>query len=147
MRTFSKSHSLAGLRLGYALGSTDAVAALMTVKDSFNSYPLDRLAQTIGEAAFRDEEYYKEISRKIIKTRERIFTALKNQHWEVLPSSSNFLFARKPGIKGSELYGRLKKAGVLVRHFDLPGIEDFIRITVGTDEQMDRFLETCSRLF
>ena len=147
VRTFSKSHSLAGMRLGYVLGSPEAVKALTTVKDSFNSYPIDRLAQKIGETAFRDQDYYKKINEKVMQTRQRISEELAALNWKVLPSAANFIFARKPGRTGAEIYSELKKAGILVRHFDTPGIQDFIRITIGTDADMDTFMKKCSSLF
>ncbi|MBN2126348.1 MAG: histidinol-phosphate transaminase [Deltaproteobacteria bacterium] len=146
MRTFSKSMSLAGLRVGYALGSRDLIGALFTVKDSFNSYPLDALSQVIAEIALSDEAYYRSVTDKIRTTRDAFSRDLEGRGWRVLPSKANFVFAAKPGIAGTRIYGRLREQGVLVRHFDLEGIRDFVRITIGTKEDMERFLEEIDAL-
>ena len=146
IRTFSKSSSLAGLRLGYALGSRELISALNTVKDSFNSYPVDCIAQRCGELSITDREYGRKIIRKIITTRENFSSSAAELGWEVLPSGANFVFARKPGLNGKDIYNRLKEAKILVRHFDKDGIRDFVRITIGTDEEMDALLKTLKKL-
>lgn len=146
-RTFSKSMSLAGLRLGYAMGDQALIEALFTVKDSFNSYPADYLSLKLGKIALEDEEYYRDVTKKIVDTREYISVELQKSGWRVLPSRANFLFASKEGIPGLEIYRRLKEEGILVRHFDVKGIRDFVRITIGKKEDMERFIQVVNRLF
>ena len=136
IQTFSKGHSLAGMRLGYALGQPHLLKALSTVKNSFNSYPVDVLGQHIGILAVEDREYYAGVSQKIQATRADFVRTLDRLGWETLPSQANFVFTRKGGLTGEEIYHFLKKRGFLVRHFDLEGIRDFVRITIGTDEDM-----------
>jgi len=147
IRTFSKSMSLAGLRLGFVIAHESLIEALFKVKDSFNSYPVDALTQSIGEAALNDEGYYKAMREKIILTRERFSQKLQEMGWHVLPSKTNFVFAKKPGIDGSSVYRNLRDQAILVRHFDMKGIEDFVRITIGTDEEMETLLKAVERSF
>lgn len=135
-RTFSKGGSLAGLRLGYALGQSQLIEALTTVKDSFNSYPVDTLAQNLGVLAVQDAAYYTDINRRICDTRDLFMKDLKRQGWEVLPSLSNFVFTRKAGLSGEDIYLALREKGFLVRYFRHGGIEDFVRITIGMPEDM-----------
>lgn len=146
MRTFSKSMSLAGQRLGFTLGSSMLTNALFTVKDSFNSYTIDALSLAIGEAALSSEGYYRSTTEKIISTRERLSSALAELGWQVLPSKANFVFAGKRGISGKDIYLALKQRDILVRYFDVEGIRDFVRITVGTQDQMDQLLAELSTL-
>jgi histidinol-phosphate aminotransferase len=146
VRTFSKSSSLAGLRLGYALGNKKLIDALTTVKDSFNSYPVDFMAQKCGELAVKDREYGESVVNRIIATRENFIKEATALEWELLPSKANFVFARKPGISGSEIYTKLKDRKILVRFFDKPGISDFVRITIGTDEDMAALLRAMKTL-
>jgi histidinol-phosphate aminotransferase len=143
VKTLSKGFSLAGARLGYTVAGEEITSALFTVKDSFNSYPVDTLTQKIGAAALRNTAYYKTIQRKIMDTREKTREELTADGWQVLPSKANFLFARKPGTSGKEIYNRLREHNILVRRFDIPGIEDFLRVTVGTDDEMEQFLAAC----
>ena len=138
--TFSKSKALAGMRLGFAYGSKALISALFAVKDSFNSYPLDTLAQAVGSAAARAGTYYAEVNRRVVATRRAFSAALIERGATVLPSSANFVFASFPGRPGRAVYGRLKERGILVRHFEIPGISDFVRISMGTDEQMHAFI-------
>lgn len=145
--TFSKGMSLAGLRLGYVIGHADLIDALFTVKDSFNSYPADMLSQAIGEIAISDEDYYKTIREKIVSTRNYFGLELEKLGWHILPSKANFLYAKKKGISGIEIYQTLKKKGILVRHFNMEGIEDFVRISIGTRNDMQRFVEEVKALF
>jgi histidinol-phosphate aminotransferase len=137
IRTFSKSMSLAGLRLGYAIGNKKLIDALYAVKDSFNSYPVDTLAQKIGEIAIQDASYYNKITSRIIDNRDTLEAALKERGWQVLPSKANFVFVRKNGVPGNQIYSMLKDRGILVRYFDIDGIKDFVRITIGTRESID----------
>jgi histidinol-phosphate aminotransferase len=141
VHTLSKSRALAGLRVGYALGHPALIEALNRVKDSFNSYPLDRLALAGAVAAIDDEAWFSETRARIIATRERLATALQARGAEVLPSAANFLFARWPGHSGADLAAGLRERKVLVRHFARPErIAEFLRITVGTDAQCDTLL-------
>jgi histidinol-phosphate aminotransferase len=145
--SFSKSLSLAGIRLGYALAGKELIDALFTVKDSFNSYPVSSLTQSIGEIALLDESYYRSINLKIVAVRERFSADLGKLGWTVLPSKANFIFARKEGVPGKEIYQKLKERGILVRHFDGEKVRDFVRITVGTQEDMARLLHEINSLF
>jgi histidinol-phosphate aminotransferase len=139
--------SLAGLRLGFVLADKALVSALFTVKDSFNSYPTGALAQLIGEIALSDEGYYRTITQKIISTREDFTRKLLELGWNTLPSKSNFVLAEKKGIPGKKIYLALKERGILVRHFDVHRIKDFVRITIGKREDMERLLEVIRELF
>lgn len=147
VRTFSKSMSLAGLRLGFVIAQEPLVEALFRVKDSFNSYPVDSLTQLLGEIALSDGPYYRSMREKIIRTRERFSADLRDLGWLVLLSKTNFVFAAKKGIPGRQIYELLKGRGILVRHFALEGIEDFVRITMGTDEDMGVLLGEIKRSF
>lgn len=141
VRTLSKSRALAGLRVGYAVGHPDLIEALTRVKDSFNSYPLDRLAIAGGVAAMEDVVWFERTCQRVIATRERMVTGLHALGFEVLPSAANFVFARLPGHGGAELAAALRERKVLVRHFRRPErIADFLRISVGTEEQTDALL-------
>lgn len=144
--TLSKSYALAGLRGGFALAQRPLVEALDRIKNSFNSYTLDRLAIAGAAAAVLDSAYYDDMRAKIITTRNRVATTLTQQGFEVLPSASNFLFLRYPGKSGEEIFLQLRKAGILVRHFAKPAIQDYLRVTVGTDEEMDAFLTEILRI-
>ncbi|MCC6828665.1 MAG: aminotransferase class I/II-fold pyridoxal phosphate-dependent enzyme, partial [Novosphingobium sp.] len=135
VQTLSKSRSLAGLRFGFAVGHVDLIEALERVKNSFNSYPLDRLAIAGAVAAIEDSEYFDQTRQAVIATRERLVGELKKLGFEVLPSAANFIFARHPGHDAQESALALRQRGIIVRHFKLPRIEQFLRITVGTDEQ------------
>ena len=140
-RTFSKSYSLAGARLGFGIGSPSLIADLNTIKYSTNPYNVNRMTMAAGRAALLDAAYYREGCDKIMKTRERTRQALLALGFTVTDSKTNFLFAAHRKIGGKELYLALKQNGILVRHFDLPKIERYNRITIGTDEQMDILLE------
>ena len=141
VQTFSKSRSLAGLRVGFALGNEKLISALTTVKDSFNSYTLDTLAQNAARLSIEDIDHYKDSTSRIIETRIFTVKALQEKGWDVLPRMANFIFIRKQGIHGQDLYEKLKGEGVLVRYFGHPGIEDFIRVTIGQKKDMKIFLE------
>ncbi|MDR0996133.1 MAG: histidinol-phosphate transaminase [Zoogloeaceae bacterium] len=136
VQTFSKSRALAGLRVGFALGSAELVEGMERVKNCFNSYVLDRLAIAGAAAAIGDEAWFAQNRQKIIETRERLADDLKARGFFVLPSKTNFLFARPPAPQSAKtLAQNLRAKGVLVRHFDQPRIGDFLRITVGTPEE------------
>ncbi len=135
VQTFSKSRSLAGLRVGFAVGHPGLIEALERVKNSFNSYPLDRLAQAGALASVQDGAYFLDCRRKIMSTRETLVAQLGSLGFEVLPSAANFIFARHPAHDGAALSRALRARTIIVRHFAKPRIDQFLRITVGTDEQ------------
>ncbi|MBN2883204.1 MAG: histidinol-phosphate transaminase [Clostridia bacterium] len=137
VQTFSKSRSLAGMRIGFAFGNKKLIDGLNRVKNSFNSYPLDRISQYAGAAAFKDEVYYIETREKIIKTRERSIERLADLGFETMESSSNFIFTTHATVKAERLYRELKERMILVRYFGNKPIDNYIRITIGTDGQMD----------
>jgi histidinol-phosphate aminotransferase len=141
VHTFSKSRSLAGLRVGYAIGHADLIEALERVKNSFNSYPLDRLALAGAVASVEDEAWFQESCRRVIVTREALVADLKALGFEVLPSAANFIFARHPRRDGGELAAELRRRAIIVRHFKAPRIDQFLRITVGTDAQCGILVE------
>ena len=140
-QTFSKSRSLAGARLGFAIGAEPLIRDLNTIKYSIHPYNVNRMTQAAGVAAIEDNDWYMANCRRIEETRAYTAGELEALGFEVLPSRANFLFARSPAIPGGELYRELKARGVLVRWFDLARIRDFTRITVGTRAQMDTLLE------
>ena len=146
VQTMSKSRALAGLRVGYAIGDADLIEGLTRVKDSFNSYPLGRPAQAGAIASLEDEAYFQQSRASVIEGRERLNGGLLGLGFEVLPSSANFVFARHPAHKGAALAAALRQRAVIVRHFSAPRISDYLRITVGTDEQIDRLLSALSNI-
>jgi histidinol-phosphate aminotransferase len=146
VQTMSKSRALAGLRVGYAIGDVDLIDALTRVKDSFNSYPLGRPAQAGAIASLEDEAYFQQGRVRVIQGRERLTRGLKVAGFEVLPSLANFVFARHPAHQGAALAAALREQAVIVRHFSAARISDYLRITVGTDEQIDRLLSALSRI-
>ena len=134
--TLSKSHALAGLRVGYATGHPQLIEALNRVKDSFNSYPLDRFAQAGATAAMEDEDYFAGICEKVAATRSALVADLQTMGFDVLPSAANFIFARFPGRDGADIAAKLRERSIIVRHFrNPPRVSPYLRITVGTDEQ------------
>jgi histidinol-phosphate aminotransferase len=134
--TLSKSHSLAGLRVGYAVGHPDLIEALTRVKDSFNSYPLDRFAQAGAVAAMHDRAYFEETSRKVVASRDKLVADLAALGFETLPSAANFIFTRHRTRDGAELSACLRERSIIVRHFKNPArIAPFLRITIGTEQQ------------
>lgn len=141
IQTFSKFRSLAGIRLGVALGNEELISKLYDVKNSFNSYPIDSLAQVIGKASMDDSDYIKENAQKIIKTREWVKRELKALDFEMPDSYANFVFAKHPRYDGEKLFQELRNRGVLVRHFDKPRISQYLRITIGTQSQMEKLIE------
>jgi histidinol-phosphate aminotransferase len=140
VRTMSKSRALAGLRVGYAIGDAALIEALTRVKDSFNSYPLGRPAQAGAIASVQDEAYFQQTRARIIASRAHLEAGLGRLGFEVLPSAANFVFARHPGHGGAALAAGLRERGVLVRHFAKPRIADYLRITVGTEAEVERLL-------
>jgi len=140
--TLSKSRALAGLRVGYATGHPDLIEALNRVKDSFNSYPLDRFAQAGAAAAMEDDAYFDAMCQKVIASKARLVEDMQALGFEVLPSAANFIFARFPGRDGADIAAKLRERSIIVRHFRHPSrISPFMRITVGTDEQCAGLVE------
>lgn len=146
VQTFSKSRSLAGLRVGFALGSSELIQGLVRVKDSFNSYPLDRLAQAGALASFLDTEYFEETRRAVMQARDTLQGQLESLEFEVLPSKANFIFACHPRHEGAALMQALRERQILVRHFTAPRIQQFLRITVGTQDDCHRLYTELSRI-
>ncbi|SDJ46560.1 histidinol phosphate aminotransferase apoenzyme [Pseudomonas delhiensis] len=140
-QTLSKSRSLAGLRVGLAVGHEDLIEALERVKNSFNSYPLDRVAQAGAIAAFEDREYFQRTCQAVIDSREKLVGELSGMGFEVLPSAANFIFARHPRHDAAELAAGLREQGVIVRHFRQERIAQFLRISIGTEEQNQALLD------
>ena len=140
VHTLSKSRALAGLRVGFALGHPSLIEGLERVKNSFNSYPLGRLAQAGAVAAIEDQTHLETSSQKVIQTREKLVSQLKALGFETLPSTANFIFTRHPQHAGVKLYQALRDRGIIVRHFKSPRIEEFLRITIGTDEQSNELV-------
>jgi len=142
VRTFSKSRCMAGARLGYAMGNSSLIADLEKIKYSTNPYNVNRLTMRLGEVTVDAEDYYQDKCREIIKTRQMTKEALESLGFTVLPSDANFLFAKSRDIPGEALYQALKKKGILVRHFAKDRICDYVRITIGTNEQMNTLVHT-----
>ncbi len=140
VHTLSKSRALAGLRVGYAVGDAALIEGLNRVKDSFNSYPLGRIAQAGAVAAIKDEAWFQKARATVIAGRERLTEGLARLGFEVLPSAANFVFAHHPKHDGKALAARLRERAIIVRHFDAPRISDYLRITVGSDEQIQKLL-------
>ncbi|MDI3547683.1 MAG: histidinol-phosphate aminotransferase [Halanaerobiales bacterium] len=141
IQTFSKSRSLAGLRVGFAMGQQGLIEGLNRIKNSINSYTLDRLAIAGAIAAIKDEEYFQETRRKIINTRERVSSELTGLGFEVIPSKTNFIFITHPEHRADKLFSLLREKGILVRYFNQPRITNFLRVSIGSEKEMDHFLE------
>lgn len=141
VQTCSKSRSLASIRLGYAMGQKELIDDLNRVKNSFNSYTVSAFTQEAGRAAMEDEAYTRKCCERIASTRDRVKKELIDAGFDVTDSQSNFLWICYSGIRGEDLYEKLRQRGVLVRHFTQGKICDHIRVTVGTDEDMDVFLQ------
>lgn len=145
VQTFSKSRALAGIRVGYAMANTKLISAMEAVKNSFNSYTLSSLSQTAAEAAARDRAYFKECCDKIISTREWTVKELSKLGFEILPSMANFIFTTNRKIDAKALFKYLREKNIIVRYFNKPGIDQYLRITIGTDEQMEALVEAVRR--
>ena len=144
--TMSKSRSLAGLRVGYAIGQAALIEGLERIKNSFNSYPLDRLAQVGARAALEDRAWFDACRRKVMDSRDALVGRLEGLGFEVLPSAANFVFARHPRHDGERLAAALRARNILVRHFRLPRIDQFLRITIGTEEQCLALVENLNEI-
>ena len=146
VHTLSKSRALAGLRVGFAVGHPGLIEGLERIKNSFNSYPLGRLAQAGAVAAIEDQAHLEASSAKVIQTREKLVSQLSALGFETLPSTANFIFTRHPKHAGAQLYQALRDRGIIVRHFKSPRIEAFLRITIGTNEQSDELVSTLQEI-
>ena len=157
IRTLSKDASLAGLRAGFAAGSAELIEGLCRLRDSFNSYTTDRLAQAAAVAAIADAAYYDEVNAKIRRTRKRITQELSAMGFSVIPSQANFIFASPPAslpdkpasthaISAADFYTQLREKGILVRHFKQNEIANYLRISIGTDEEMDTLINACREI-
>ena len=142
VQTLSKSYALAGLRVGFAIGSPELIEGLIRVKDSFNSYPLSRPAQQGAIAAIEDREWLEAITRRVMQSRDRLVPELKNLGFQVLPSCANFVLVRHPAHPAGSLAAALRERSILVRHLSTPRIQDWLRITIGTDEACNRLIKT-----
>lgn len=146
VQTFSKSRSLAGGRLGFAIASSEIIEGLEKIKYSTNPYSINRLTLLAGKAAIEDEEYFDTCRKKIIETREYTTAELEKRGFTVLPSKANFVFAKLNSIDGESLYLKLKEKGILVRHFKKERIKDYLRITIGKREEMERLIDVIDEL-
>ena len=140
VQTLSKSRSLAGLRVGFAIGQENLINALRCVRDSINSYTVDRVAQVGAAAALQDKEYFEATCQKVMDTRARTAKELERLGFTVCPSQTNFLFVRHPERPGKELFAHLRQEGILVRRWEIPEIADWLRISIGTDEEMQAMI-------
>ena len=141
-QTTSKSRSLAGLRVGFAIAQPHLIAALEAVKNSFNSYPMDRFAIAAAVASFEDQAYFEAQCQKVIASRDKLVMELESMGFKVLPSKANFIFASLPSKDAGELAAQLREQGIIVRYFNKPRINQFLRITIGTDEQNQRLVDS-----
>lgn len=146
IQTLSKSRSLAGLRLGFAMGNEKLIEGLERIKNSFNSYPINHFASTGAIAAFEDEEYFQKTKQKILDTREKLAVDLKGLGFKVLPSQANFVFSRHPNNDAITLSQGLREKNIIVRHFTKPRIDQFLRITVGTAKECEALISALSLL-
>ena len=146
VHTLSKSRSLAGLRVGFAIGQVELIEALNRVKNCFNSYPIDRLALAGACAAIEDREWFDRTRQAVIRSRSKLSADLTELGFEVLPSAANFVFARHPECDGGELARQLRVRNIIVRHFRQPRIDQYLRITVGTDEQCAALVAACREI-
>jgi histidinol-phosphate aminotransferase len=146
VQTMSKSRALAGVRVGVALANEKLIEALQRLKNSFNSYPLDAIAQALALASLEDDDWFRQACQRVIASRARLTAALECMGFEVQPSMANFVLARHPGHRAEALYGALRERGILVRHFNLPRIADYLRISIGTEDECERLLNELSQL-
>ncbi len=145
--TLSKAHSLAGIRLGYAIASEEIIEGITRVRDSFNSYPVDALAQKISAIAIRDRAWYEKCTEKIVATREKTISELTALGYSILPSKTNFLFANPVKMPAAEVYKKFREKGILVRYFTKPRLCDYLRISIGSEEDMQAVVRTATEIF
>jgi histidinol-phosphate aminotransferase len=146
VHTTSKSRSLAGMRVGFAFGDAALIDALNRVKDSFNSYPLDRLAQAAATAAYKDDAWFRDCTEKVIASREQLTAQLTALGFDVVPSSANFVFARHAGYDAATLAARLREKEIFVRHFKAPRVDQHLRISIGTDAECDTLVNALKEI-
>ena len=146
VQTMSKSRALAGLRIGYALGSAHLVEGLERIKNSFNSYPLGHVQLAAAVASFNDRDYFEATRKQVISSRELLVDQLETLGFEVLPSAANFVFARHGAYLGADLTRSLREQNIIIRHFNKPRIDEFLRITVGTPEQNQQLIAALTEL-
>mgnify|MGYP000989931356 CR=1 FL=1 len=145
-QTFSKSRSLAGMRVGMAFANAELISYMQAVKDSYNSYPLDQIAIETAVASLSDEDYFKATVEKVKATRDRTAEKMREMGFNVLDSETNFLFAQHEKLSAKEIFTYLRENGIFVRYFNKPRIDNFLRITIGTDEEMELMLEKLSEI-
>lgn len=146
VQTLSKSRSLAGLRVGFAMGNKELIKALNMVKNSINSYTIDRIALAGANAAFVDNDYFETTRKKIVKTRERTIESLRKLGFKVTDSKANFIFISHPKVYAGELFKELKSRGILVRYFKDERIDNYLRVSIGTDDEMNKFIEVLEEI-
>jgi histidinol-phosphate aminotransferase len=146
IQTLSKSRSLAGLRVGFAMGHKDLIEGLDRVKNSINSYTLDRVALAGALASFHDEAYFQDARQKVIATREQTIGKMKAMGFSVIPSAANFIFMNHPTLPASTIYQQLREKGILVRYFNKPRIDNHLRVSIGSDEEMTCFLQAIAEI-
>ncbi len=146
IQTFSKSRSLAGLRIGFAMGHPDLIEALDRVKNSMNSYTLDRVALAGALESFKDEEYFQDTCQKVIAIREKTILQLETIGFRIIPSKANFIFINHPLMRAEELYQKLRERGILVRYFKKPRIDNFLRVSIGTAQEMECFIKEITEI-
>lgn len=145
-QTFSKSRAMAGMRIGMAIGCSELIQMLGAIKDSYNSYPMDKVSIEAGVASINDDAYFREIVGKIMATRDRCAESLRGMGFDVAKSSTNFLFAEHKSLSAKEIFGYLRENGIYVRYWNKPKIGNRLRITVGTDEQMGKMLALLDKM-
>lgn len=146
VQTFSKSRSMAGMRIGFAMGNPELIRALNDVKFSINSYTMNQTSLVYGSEAVKDQAYFEECTAKIIQTREHAKKSLTELGFTYPQPMANFIFASHKSVPARVIFEKLKEAGIFVRYFDTPGIDNYLRITIGTDEQMERFFEALEKI-
>lgn len=146
VRTYSKSRSMAGMRIGFAMGNPALIQAMTDVKESINSYTMTQESICVGTASLADEEYFQDKLKKVMATREWSKMELEKRGFEVLPSQTNFLFAKHKEVSGQEIFDRLREQKIFVRHFNGERIKEFLRITIGTEEQMKVLMSTLDKI-
>ena len=146
VRTYSKSRAMAGMRIGYAIGNEALISAMKAVKFSYNSYTMNMPSIVAGVAAIKDDEYFKEIVGKIIKTRENAKEKLADLGFEFADSQANFIFAKHKNVSANIIFEKLKEKKIYVRYFNKPRIDNYLRITIGTDDEMDRLFKALEEI-
>jgi len=146
VQTYSKSRALAGLRIGYAMGNKELISAMDNIRYSYNSYPMTRLSIELGRAAMEDKEYYKETTRKIIATREWTKKELARLGFTCTNSETNFVFATHKSVEARFIFEKLREKHIFIRHFNLPRIDNYLRISIGTQEDMQYFIDELEKI-